>query len=415
VVRLTLPEAVARGLETSYRLAELGAREDAAKAVEEQRKANERPQVALSAGYTRTNHVQAFGVPALAGGVRVLYPDVPDNYRSRVDFQWPIYTAGRTSALVNAAAAEASATTQDRQAARDDLKLEITRAYWAVITARAAVDVVRQALNRIASHLTDVRNLLNVGLVPPSDVLTVEAQQAHEQILAIDAENMVDTVSYEFRRLVGLPLDTPFELADVMQLPAGPPKDIAALVDTARSNRAERHALQFRIGGAGERVTAAAAGRKPVVNSAGGYDLARPNPYIFPRQAAWKSSWDLGVNVRWPVFDGGRVRAEVAEADANRRAIEARLKDFDTTVDVEVRQRVADLASAEAAVAAADVGVRSATEARRVLAERFSVGVATNTDVLDAQVALLQAELDRTRALAGAQLAAARLERALGR
>jgi outer membrane protein TolC len=41
--------------------------------------------------------------------------------------------------------------------------------------------------------------------------------------------------------------------------------------------------------------------------------------------------------------------------------------------------------------------------------------VATNTDVLDAQVALLQAELDRTRAQANAQLAAARLARALGR
>jgi outer membrane protein TolC len=91
------------------------------------------------------------------------------------------------------------------------------------------------------------------------------------------------------------------------------------------------------------------------------------------------------------------------------------LKDFDTIVDVEVRQRVADLASAEASIAAAEVGVKSAAEARRVLAERFSAGVATNTDVLDAQMALLQAELDRTRAMANAQLAAARLERALGR
>ena len=53
-------------------------------------------------------------------------------------------------------------------------------------------------------------------------------------------------------------------------------------------------------------------------------------------------------------------------------------------------------------------GVRSATEARRVIAERFAAGVATNTDVLDAQVALLQAELDRTRALANVNLAAAR-------
>ena len=49
------------------------------------------------------------------------------------------------------------------------------------------------------------------------------------------------------------------------------------------------------------------------------------------------------------------------------------------------------------------------------MAERFNVGVATSTEVLDAQVALLQAELDRTRALASLRLAEARLDRALGR
>ena len=121
------------------------------------------------------------------------------------------------------------------------------------------------------------------------------------------------------------------------------------------------------------------------------------------------------MNLTWSLFDGGRVRAETAEAAANQRAAEERLKDFDANVDLEVRQRAADLASAEAAIAAAEVGVRSATEARRVIADRFSAGVATNTDVIDAQVALLQAELDRTRALANAHLAAARLDRAVGR
>jgi outer membrane protein TolC len=61
------------------------------------------------------------------------------------------------------------------------------------------------------------------------------------------------------------------------------------------------------------------------------------------------------------------------------------------------------------------VAVRSAAEARRIVSERFNVGVATSTEVLDAQVALLQAELDRTRALANIRLAEARLHRAEGR
>jgi outer membrane protein TolC len=71
--------------------------------------------------------------------------------------------------------------------------------------------------------------------------------------------------------------------------------------------------------------------------------------------------------------------------------------------------------SSRAEIVAAADGVRAATEARRVVNERFAAGVATATDVLDAETALLQAELDRTRALASARLADARLERAVGK
>ena len=140
----------------------------------------------------------------------------------------------------------------------------------------------------------------------------------------------------------------------------------------------------------------------------------RPNPRIFPREEAWHSSWDAGVNVSWPLFDGGRVRSEVAEAAAAARAVEERLADVDASLGVELRQRLAEVESSRAAVDAATDAVRSATEARRVLAERFAAGVAISTDVLDAQVALLQAELDRTQAIASARLADARLARALG-
>ena len=246
-------------------------------------------------------------------------------------------------------------------------------------------------------------------------------------MLLIEAENILETTSAEFQtagrpragravrisrcidiRRAGLDFQDPPQGIAVAQ-------PLRAAVDAARANRPERKALEFRIGAATERVAAASAGSLPVLTAIGGYDFARPNPRIFPIQKAWKPSWDLGVNIRWPLFDGGRTRAEAAEAVANRRAVESRLRDFDSLIDVEIRQRAADLRSAQASVEAAQAGVEAAAEARRVLAERFGAGVATNTDVLTAQITLLQAELDLTRAAANVQLAAARLDRAMGR
>jgi outer membrane protein len=428
-LRLTLDEAIARGIEASHRLEELGARQEAARAIEDQREAAERPQLAAVAGYTRINHIDEFSVPNADGGFRVLYPDLTNRVQSRIDLQWSIYTGGRLQALTRAAGAEAEAAGQDREAARADLKLEITRSFLAVTTARAALDVVRQALERTNAHLNDVRNQLSVGLVPPSDVLQIEAQQAHQRMLSIEAENIAETTSAEFKRLVGLKQGVAIELAagletrglgeagkvgttNVGALAAQPSN---ALIDDARASRSERKSLVFRITAAEERVAAASAGSLPALTAIAGYDMARPNLKLFPIQDKWQPSWDIGVSMRWTLFDGGRVRAETAEAAANQRVTEARLRDFDSVIEVEIRQRMADLNSARASIEAADAGVRAAMEARRVLADRFSSGVATNTDVLGAQTALLQAELDLTRARANAALAGARLDRALGR
>jgi outer membrane protein len=129
----------------------------------------------------------------------------------------------------------------------------------------------------------------------------------------------------------------------------------------------------------------------------------------------WQDSWDVGVNVSWSLWDGGRTRAELAEATALATATRERLAEFDQALTLEVKQRSLDLAAAHAQIRAAGEGVRSAAEARRVVDERFAAGVATSTELLDAQVALLEAELDRTRSLANARLALARLDRAVGR
>jgi outer membrane protein TolC len=123
----------------------------------------------------------------------------------------------------------------------------------------------------------------------------------------------------------------------------------------------------------------------------------------------------VGVNVSWSIWDGGRVAAEVAGARADEVVAQERLNDFEERLMAEVRQHRLTLISRLASIAAAEDGVRSAAEARRVTADRFAAGVATSTELLDAQVALLSAELDRTRALAEARLAEARLRRTVGR
>jgi outer membrane protein TolC len=427
-IRLTVSDAVSRAMDASHRLAESRARKEGADATVRVRHAAGGPTATASAAYTRTNHVDEFGFPQPDGTLGIIYPDVPDNVVTRIGAQWPIYTAGRTDALERAAAAEANAVGSDLETARADLRLEATRAYWAVATAEEAVRVLEATLSRADAQVADAKARLDVGLVPPSDVLTFESQRSRDQLDLIEAVNLRESALVELRRLIGADPAAGIELAD--RLDAGQmfpdvtgtvpvtPENAAVsdnLISEALKQRPERQALEFRIDGAEERVRAAGAGNKPTVAVLGGFDFANPNPKIFPREQSWQSSWDVGVNLSWTLFDSGRTRAEAAEARAAVTAVEERLKDLDTIVAAEVRQRVLDLRSGLAAVRTADDGIRSAAEARRVLGERLAVGVATATDVLVAQAQLLAAELARARALANVRLSEARLQRALAR
>jgi outer membrane protein len=410
--RLTLAEAQARAVQASHRLAEARARAAAAESAMEVRAAADRPLVGVQAGYTRTNHVPEFTVPQPGGGARVLYPDVPNNYRTRLDLQWPIYTGGRSDALERAARAEAAATAADVATAQADLRLEVARAFWSLVTARATVAVLEQGVGRAQVHLKDVRERLNAGLVPPNDVASAEAQESRQRMLLIESRNQRDLSSAELARLMGADIATAsFEPADTLD-------DRPAALDAggaAAATRPERAALERRIDAAEEQRNAAAAGARPTIAIAGGFDYARPNPRIFPRADRWDESWDAGVNLSWSLWDGGRTRAEVAQAANIVTATRQRLEEFDSIVALEVRQRQLEIDSGRAAIAAAGDAVRAAAEARRVVAERYQAGVVTQTDVLDADFVLLQAELDRTRAQSGVRFAEARLARALGR
>lgn len=440
-VPLTLDEAIARAMTESHQLAELIAREQGARAAVAARSAADNPSVGITGGYTRTNHVDEFGVPLPDGRFRVIYPDIPDNYVTRASLQWPIYTGGRVSAIVRAAEAEARAAAADIETARADLRLEVTRAYWALVTAGETVRVLEEALARADAHLRDVRSRFDAGLVPPNEVTAVEAQRARQQMQLIEAQSTHRSVLEDLQRLTGLegeiapvePLDrgSDIDLGSAASAgdsapgggapeAAGAPRSFTSAIARGQAAtrtrvRPEQEALQARIAAANARIDAARAARHPTLLLFGNADYANPNPRIFPRMDAWRSSWEAGIQATWTLWDGGRSAAEAAEADAAARALRARRADLDARIATEIRQRQLDVDAARAAIAAAEAAVQSAAETRRVAGERFAAGVATSTDVLDAQVALLQAELDRTRALASLRLAEARLARALGR
>jgi outer membrane protein TolC len=151
------------------------------------------------------------------------------------------------------------------------------------------------------------------------------------------------------------------------------------------------------------------------VGLSAGYDYARPNTRILPLVDEWKDSWNVGLNVSITAFDGGRTKAAAAQASAQADAIRHQIEDLERRVRVEVKSRVLDVATAEAAFTVAVRALEAAHEAERVERDRYQEGVSASSDLLDAETRRLRAGVDRTNAAASLSLARARLDRAVGR
>jgi outer membrane protein TolC len=417
---LSLDEAIRRAVEGAPRVAQRQAREAAAEAVTRGRAALARPIFSTSLGFQRTNHVEDFGFRQANGEFQVIFPDVPNNYRARAELTVPLYTGGRVEALVASGDADVRAAQASRHATEADLTLEVSMAYWAVVTARERVTLMARSLARADGSLAEVTALVDTGILPPNDRLSAQAQRARQQVQVIEAEQAAAIAEAGLARLIGsrigeaLLLTTPVTRPDpaAMELVTIP---IEALLARAGTTRPERRALVERQISLEAAAEAARARTRPQVAAVAGVEPARPNMRFIPRTDEWRTGWDVSVQMNWSLWDGGRAQAEAAATVAEREAVGAEVREFDQVLGVELQRRVLDVVTTRAAIQASSEAVAAATEARRVVGERFTAGVATTTDILDAEVSQLEAELERNRLQASLRVGEAQLVRAVGK
>ena len=417
-VRVTLEEATQRAVDRAPRLAEARAREAAARSTYDSRKAIALPSGTVSSSITRNNHVDEVLIPS-ATGPRVLYPDIPTNYRARGEVLVPVYAFGRVSATLNAARSDIDAASADIRTSDADVRLEASRVYWLLVTTGETVRVLEQSLARADAYVVEVRARVDAGVLPPNDLLSSQAQRAREYVRLVQARNDRAVVELELGRLIGEPAGAhlvPTSAVDRVTAAAAEllSESPASLIAKALAARPEAAALLARSSSLRSSADAARANVKPYITGVAAVEPARPNLRFVPPTDEWRTAWTTGFNVTWPLFDSGKSRAEGAALAAQADAIDARRRDFEENVAIEIRQRLLDLESGRVALDASAEGVAAATEARRVVDERFRAGVATNTEVLDAQLALLEALMEQNRLQASLRLFEARLLRAVG-
>jgi len=411
--QLTLDEAIALGLENSKSLHSSAMKTAYAEAKSSEASAALYPSVKVQAGYTRLSEVPGFKIPL--PGAAVEFPVILNNYMAKATVSQPLFTGWRLSSAADVAGYNASAARSDLAKDRSELVYSVTAAYWNLYRAREVKRLADESVSQFTRHVADIESMMKQGMATSNDVLKVKVQLANANLLVSDAANTVLMAMLSLNSLIGVPLETETVAASPLTPSSQTYPGGASLVAEALTSRPDVKSTDFRVRMAEGGVTAARAGWLPQVFLTGSYNYSRPNQRIFPAVDAFRDTWDVGVTLQFDVWNN---LTTLYQTDAARSQYEqakdamGMLKDG---VVLEVTQAYLSFEQAKKRIRLSQLGVEQGAENLRVNQEKFSHGYSVSSDLLDAEVADLQAKLQVTQALVEYELAKAKLDKAIGK
>jgi outer membrane protein TolC len=405
-LRLSLSDAIARALAHNLGslLAEARVREAAGEAT--LTRSSLLPQLAAGAtGARQKISLEAYGFPVAPGESPLLGPfNVVDErvYLSQSLLDLSALGHARAAAAASRAAVAGAAD------ARDTVAAICGGYYLAVIAHESRVAAARAQLATAEALDRRAADMRKAGTVPAIEELRASVQLARQRQRLISAENDLAKARLTLLQAIGLPLDQPLELTDRLPYAAMPAADLQAALAEASADRPALQEAKARLASTEAVLQAARREAFPVVMLNADYGR------IGSSLPSLEGTYDVIATLRLPLFESGRIRGEVSAARARADEARARLADLQRQVELEVRSALLDLESAgdrvEVARQATDVAAAELTQAR----DRFSAGVASNLEVVQAQESVATASEDLIASQYAYNLARIDLARAEG-
>jgi len=290
----------------------------------------------------------------------------------------------------------------------------VRNAYWSLFKASQIKKVFDENVTQVKAHLTDAQNLLDQGMLTNNDVLKIEVQYNDALLRQVDANNNLKLAMINLNSIMSIPLNTEIEIVSSMNRKTEEYDEVSSLINQAFEKRAEVKSINYRIKASESGVTLAQSNWYPQIFLFSNLYYERPNSRVFPTVDIYKETWDAGVTLSWDVWNWLSTSYQTQQAEANLIQTQEGYEILKDAITLEVTQNYLAVNQNKMKIDISGTGVKQAEENMRITTERFKQGVAMSSEVIDADVALLQAKTNYTYALVDYELAKAKLNKSLG-
>ncbi len=333
------------------------------------------------------------------------------SYTLTLQLTYNIYSSGVRLNQIRAAQAQVKSSEYALEAAFEDVRFSVTNAYYDLQQESEQLRIDKASVGFRERSVKDAEALETAGLGTRFEVLQAEVELANDQQLVEQTRSRLRQARRELARQLSLPEAIDIAAADPVEKVGDWTLGVEDSIVTAYRNRAElyQQLAQAEVAEAQRRVFRGQDG--PQLNAVLQYDLfdtLDPEDNFGPVYG-----YSAALQFSWNIFDGGNDRALAAQQDALRRQAENQFAIQREAVRFDVEQSYADLIANEASISTALQAIEAAQEEVRLARLRFTAGVGTQTDRLNAETRFIRARGNVLSAILGYNRAVSSLIRSV--
>ena len=392
------------------------------------------PRITASGNYTYFKDVQksviqadgGFGFPMPGGEMDETSPPSPNNESELIELEFgahhnaqgtlnltqPIFAWGRYYYGYQAAKFNYQAAQRDVDAAYNQLRLDVSEAFYGALIAQEFVRVAQQSVSLVEEQLGIAEASLEAGAATNFDVLRAKVQLSNGMSQLVRARNAVITAKNAYKTVLNIPLAEDISVKGSLEIPETQEilaLNLEALIEQALKNRPEVHRTQFSEHAARKQIDVTKTRSRPDLGLFSNYQISQNE-----RLSQMNRIWSVGFQINIPIFDGFATRAAVQQSESTLKQIQLGGTQVKVGVEFEVRNAYLNLLGAQTLIDVQREAITQAQESVRIANLQFQNGIITTVALTDTQLALAQAEVNRLQAYHDYVVGLARLEKAVG-
>ncbi len=416
---LNLDDALRLAISNNKTIKQAEQEKDAAWARVVQARGGFMPDISASAMYIFTHQVPYIPIPAGAFGSMPglgSLPPSPLNVRLDTTFEydagftgtWTLFAGGMIYHNYEAARNMYDSAREQEQAEKQEVVYQVKKAYYNLLLASESVDVLQHSIDLAAEHERVTKDRYSAGESSELDMLNASVSLSNLQPQFIAAQNNVKIAGLALKNILGVELTTDVCANPDVTLPQFT-RDLGYYESNAKENNYQIRIINKQLTALNDYKKMTLGKFSPTLALAGNYNWLN-NELSGPWQDIYQAELVLSI----PLFNGGTNVGRFKEASSNYDKLVFLKSQTVDNIRISTQAAYANATVANNEIAAAQEALKTAEKAESIAQEQYRIGLATNLDVLNANLGLKEAQMNYIKAKYNYLLALAELERIMG-